>query len=75
MRSPLRSIVTSVALATALTSTLCACPPSSGEPKGTGGDPPATCAKVGDSCTFAPGKLGLCVDNAAGTAVICQSQH
>jgi len=75
MRSPLRSIATALALAAGLTGALCACPPTSGEPKGTGGDPPATCTKVGDACTFAPGKLGLCVENAAGTTVICQSQH
>lgn len=59
----------------ALVSSLCGCPPSSGEPKGTSGDPPPTCTKVGDPCTFAPGKLGLCVENAAGDAVLCQSQH
>lgn len=38
-----------------------------------------TCAKVGDSCMFEPGKLGLCVDgNVTGQGPpkpICQSQH
>ncbi len=39
-------------------------------------DPPATCAKAGNACTFAPGKLGLCVESVgAGPALICQSQH
>jgi hypothetical protein len=37
------------------------------------------CTKVGDSCEFAPGKLGLCVDtNTSGQGpakLICQSQH
>ena len=40
------------------------------------GEPPATCAKVGDICTFSPGKLGLCVESTAdSTSLICQSQH
>jgi hypothetical protein len=39
-------------------------------------EPPATCAKVGDPCTFSPGKLGLCVESASdSTKLICQSQH
>ena len=39
-------------------------------------EPPAACAKVGDICTFSPGKLGLCVESTAdSTAVICRSQH
>jgi hypothetical protein len=39
-------------------------------------EPPATCAKVGDICTFSPGKLGLCVESTAdSTKLICQSQH
>jgi hypothetical protein len=39
-------------------------------------EPAATCAKVGDICTFSPGKLGLCVESAAdSTKLICQSQH
>jgi hypothetical protein len=39
-------------------------------------DPPAACAKLGDSCTFAPGKLGLCVESTNDPSVlICQSQH
>ncbi|MDP9149283.1 MAG: hypothetical protein M3O36_04985 [Myxococcota bacterium] len=39
------------------------------------GEPPSTCAKAGDSCTFAPGKLGLCVVAVDGTSLLCQSQH
>lgn len=39
-------------------------------------EPPATCAKVGDACTYAPGKLGLCIEPADGSGkLICQSQH
>jgi hypothetical protein len=39
-------------------------------------EPPATCTKVGDSCTFSPGKLGLCVESANDSSVlVCQSQH
>ena len=49
---------------------LSACPPAKNDA------PPATCSKVGDSCTFAAGKLGLCVEPAdGGSALICQSQH
>lgn len=42
------------------------------------GAPSATCARAGDRCTFAPGKLGLCVESSVegGTPrVVCQSQH
>ena len=40
------------------------------------GEPPAICTKVGDICTFSPGKLGLCVESTAdSTKLICQSQH
>jgi hypothetical protein len=39
-------------------------------------EPPATCMKAGDSCTFSPGKLGTCVKAAGGnTSLVCQSQH
>jgi hypothetical protein len=41
-------------------------------------EPPATCAKAGDSCTFSPGKLGLCIESTGGNgsgSLICQSQH
>jgi hypothetical protein len=38
-------------------------------------EPPATCAKAGDICTFSPGKLGLCVESSDATALLCQSQH
>lgn len=37
--------------------------------------PKATCQKVGDSCEFAPGKLGLCVEPVNGGTLLCQSQH
>jgi hypothetical protein len=44
--------------------------------KATVADPPAACTKVGDPCTFSPGKLGLCVESASGgPTLICQSQH
>jgi hypothetical protein len=39
-------------------------------------DPPTSCAKLGDSCTYAPGKLGLCVEAVDGRrGLVCQSQH
>jgi hypothetical protein len=41
-----------------------------------GAEPAATCAKAGDTCTFSPGKLGLCVEPADGqSALVCQSLH
>jgi hypothetical protein len=44
--------------------------------KGTVTEPPAVCTKVGDPCTFSPGKLGLCIESATdSTKLICQSQH
>ncbi len=59
---------------------LLGCPPNT-EGKGKGeGTSSSACAKVGDSCTFAPGKLGTCVSrvdcNDPGPAcLVCQSQH
>jgi hypothetical protein len=54
-----------------LSTILVACPESKKTP-----EPPTTCSKVGDSCTFAPGKLGLCIEPADGSGkLICQSQH
>jgi hypothetical protein len=45
-------------------------------PESNSSAPPSTCVKVGDSCTFAPGKLGLCIEPAdGGGKLICQSQH
>ena len=38
-------------------------------------DPPAVCVKAGETCTFAPGKLGLCIVPVNGGPPICQSQH
>ena len=36
------------------------------------------CTKVNDSCEYAPGKLGLCVEvqaEAGPPTLLCQSQH
>ena len=39
-------------------------------------EPPATCVKLGDICTFSPGKLGLCVESTSDSEkLVCQSQH
>lgn len=41
-------------------------------------DPPAVCTKLGAPCTFAPGKLGSCVEierTSGASAFTCQSQH
>jgi hypothetical protein len=44
--------------------------------KATVAEPSAACAKIGDTCTFSPGKLGLCVASTDDSArLICQSQH
>jgi hypothetical protein len=44
--------------------------------KATVAEPPTTCARIGDTCTFSPGKLGLCVASTDDSArLICQSQH
>lgn len=38
--------------------------------------PVETCTKAGESCVFAPGKLGLCIESVDGNPrFICQSQH
>ncbi len=42
------------------------------------GDPPTACTKLGAPCTFAPGKLGSCVEVEhidGPAAFVCQSQH
>ncbi|HEY8072854.1 MAG TPA: hypothetical protein VIF62_02060 [Labilithrix sp.] len=39
----------------------------------------AACSRIGQSCEFAPGKLGTCVQRddcpAGGSCFVCQSQH
>lgn len=38
--------------------------------------PVESCTKAGESCVFAPGKLGLCVESVNGNPrFLCQSQH
>lgn len=39
--------------------------------------PVTVCTKVGQSCEFAPGKLGLCIEleKNGKLALACQSQH
>jgi hypothetical protein len=49
------------------------CPPSD---KTRLTEPAATCAKAGDTCTFSPGKLGVCVQPVESSAsLVCQSLH
>jgi hypothetical protein len=39
---------------------------------------PAECKKFGETCQFAPGKLGSCVVREpcpSGDCLVCQSQH
>jgi hypothetical protein len=55
-----------------LVAVLSACPPSSDKPTEL-----KPCARVGQSCEVAPGKLGSCVqkDDCTGGCFVCQSQH
>ena len=68
----MRALVFSLMLA------LCACPPDGGTGMKSA-EPVTTCTKVGQSCIFAPGKLGLCVERTppceGDGCIICQSQH
>jgi hypothetical protein len=60
----------------AFTSLLLACPPD--DKKTPAPATPKTCEKVGQSCEYAPGKLGTCVqkdDCKTGNCFDCQSQH
>ncbi|MGH7272823.1 MAG: hypothetical protein ACREJ3_20525, partial [Polyangiaceae bacterium] len=70
-RGEVRALLISAALA------LCGCPPSSGN--GVLSEPVTTCTLVGQSCIFAPGKLGLCVERTGpcegSGCIVCQSQH
>jgi hypothetical protein len=58
---------------------LLGCPPD--DKKNPVPAPSGKCEKVGQSCEYAPGKLGTCVqkDNCTGadwrTCMVCQSQH
>jgi hypothetical protein len=54
-----------------------------GCPSAPGGSKPSTdaaasqCARVGQTCEYAPNKLGSCVqrDNCTVDCLVCQSQH
>ena len=54
---------------------LAGCPSRSSGP--TPASQPQKCTRVGQSCEFAPNKLGSCVmrDNCSGDCLVCQSQH
>jgi len=71
-RRPFGSFAVACAATIVLVLSLAACPRGATKSD----EPPATCAKAGDSCMFAPGKLGLCVEPLdGGAALVCQSQH
>lgn len=57
---------------------LVGCPPTGdGKAKKTPA-PSASCASIGQSCEFSPGKLGTCVSKDPCTGndcLVCQSQH
>jgi hypothetical protein len=64
------------ALLAALTALACNPPPAAGADAGEG--PAVKCARFGQSCQFAPGKLGTCVQRTNCTGddcLVCQSQH
>jgi hypothetical protein len=74
VRAPPISAISAISAALAL----CGCPPDSGTgSKST--EPVTTCTAVGQSCVFAPGKLGLCVERTGpcegSGCILCQSQH
>jgi hypothetical protein len=49
-----------------------------GDAAASGSDPPTTCTQLGAPCTFAPGKLGSCVEierPEGPSSFVCQSQH
>jgi hypothetical protein len=55
---------------------LMACPPA--QQKAAVDAAPSICTAVGQSCEFAPGKLGSCVhrdDCTTEPCMVCQSQH
>ncbi len=58
---------------------LAACtPPRETAAGDAGGAPSRTCARFGQTCEVAPGKLGTCVPRtgcAGDDCLICQSQH
>jgi hypothetical protein len=69
-------------LAFCLLSLLPACPPSSTAPQDAAAEPAkagGACARIGQTCEFAPGKLGTCVQKddcqGPGPCFVCQSQH
>jgi len=58
----------------------CKQPPTGGDAAATTttGTPPAACTQLGAPCTFAPGKLGTCVEiekTTGESSFVCQSQH
>ncbi len=63
------------ALALLFGSLLAGCPAGSAGPSPSG--TAQKCAHVGQTCEFAPNKLGSCVirDNCAEDCLVCQSQH
>lgn len=80
MLAPMRAIAF-VPLLAAFSVILGGCPSrsngSSPSPSSSAGVPSA-CTKFGQSCLYAPGKLGSCVmraDCTGGGCLVCQSQH
>jgi hypothetical protein len=56
---------------------LAACPSSQDGARPSGDAQAPACTRIGQTCEFAPNKLGSCVqrDNCTTDCLVCQSQH
>jgi hypothetical protein len=56
---------------------LAGCPSPSSAAPASDAQPPPACTHVGQTCEYAPNKLGSCVqrDNCTQDCLVCQSQH
>ena len=75
MRSLPSAGAIAVAIATAITVAGCRSAPDGARPSSDAQAAP--CRKVGQTCEYAPNKLGSCVqrDNCTADCLVCQSQH
>jgi hypothetical protein len=54
---------------------LMGCPRAGGSSEATRQERVPVCAKEGDRCEFAPGKIGLCTAKEGSTSLTCVSLH
>jgi hypothetical protein len=66
-----------ISLVTAAVVLLTGCPSSPGGARPSTDAQAQACTRVGQTCEFAPNKLGSCVqrDNCTQDCLVCQSQH